>query len=37
LGEAGFSQIRAQVANNESRMLAGLLIPGSAQARRLFS
>ena len=37
LGEPGFAQIREQIANNESRMLAGRVVPGSAQARRLFS
>lgn len=37
LGEAGFSQVRAQVADIELRMLEGGIEPGSAQARRLFS
>jgi FtsZ-interacting cell division protein ZipA len=37
LGEAGFAQIRAQIAGIEERMLAGGITPGSAQARRLFS
>jgi FtsZ-interacting cell division protein ZipA len=37
LGEAGFTQIRAQVADIENRMLAGNITPGSAQTRRLFS
>ena len=37
LGEAGIDQIRGQIADIENRMLAGKIIPGSAQARRLFS
>jgi hypothetical protein len=37
LGEPGLAQIREQIAVLESRMLAGLITPGSPQARRLFS
>ena len=37
LGEPGIAQIREQIAAIESRMLSGKVIPGSAQARRLFS
>ncbi|MES1982013.1 MAG: cell division protein ZipA C-terminal FtsZ-binding domain-containing protein [Pseudomonadota bacterium] len=37
LGEQGFAQIRAQVAAIEERMMLGDVVPGSAQARRLFS
>jgi len=37
LGEPGIAQIREQVAAIEGRMLAGKVMPGSAQARRLFS
>lgn len=37
LGEPGIAQIREQVAAIESRMLFGKVVPGSAQARRLFS
>jgi FtsZ-interacting cell division protein ZipA len=37
LGEAGIVQIREQIATLENRMLSGKVIPGSAQARRLFS
>jgi FtsZ-interacting cell division protein ZipA len=37
LGEAGFAQIREQIAEIEGRMLEGQITPGSAQARRLFS
>ncbi|MBI5437335.1 MAG: hypothetical protein HY937_09560 [Nitrosomonadales bacterium] len=37
LGEPGIAQIREQVAAIESRMLSGRVVPGSAQARRLFS
>lgn len=37
LGEASIAKIREQVAAIESRMLSGKIIPGSAQARRLFS
>lgn len=37
LGEPGIAQIRGQIADIESRMLSGKVIPGSAQARRLFS
>ncbi len=37
LGEPGIAQIREQVAAIENRMLAGKVVPGSAQARRLFS
>ena len=37
LGETGIAQIRAQIADIEQRMLARDLVPGSAQARRLFS
>ena len=37
LGESGIAQIREQVAAIESRMLSGKILPGSAQARRLFA
>jgi FtsZ-interacting cell division protein ZipA len=37
LGEASIAQIREQIAGVESRMLAGKIAPGSAQALRLFS
>jgi ZipA, C-terminal FtsZ-binding domain len=37
LGEPGIARIREQVAAIESRMLAYPIIPGSPQARRLFS
>jgi FtsZ-interacting cell division protein ZipA len=37
LGEQGIAQIREQIAAIESRMLSGKVLPGSAQARRLFS
>jgi FtsZ-interacting cell division protein ZipA len=37
LGEPGFAQIREQIAAIENRMLFGKVVPGSAQARRLFS
>ena len=37
LGEPGIAQIREQIADIENRMLSGKVIPGSAQARRLFS
>ena len=37
LGEAGIAQIRGQIAAIESQMLSGNVMPGSAQARRLFS
>jgi FtsZ-interacting cell division protein ZipA len=37
LGEPGIAQIREQIVTIESRMLSGKIIPGSAQARRLFS
>ena len=37
LGDAAIAQIREQVAEIESRMLAGKVIPGSAQALRLFA
>ena len=37
LGEPGIAQIREQIAALESKMLAGKIVPGSAQARRLFS
>jgi FtsZ-interacting cell division protein ZipA len=37
LGESGFAQIRDQISAIESRMNAGGIAPGSAQARRLFS
>jgi FtsZ-interacting cell division protein ZipA len=37
LGEQGFAQIRAQVVAIEERMMLGEVVPGSAQARRLFS
>ncbi len=37
LGEKGIALIREQVATVEANMLAGRIIPGSAQARRLFS
>lgn len=37
LGEPGIAQIREQVATIESRMLAYPIVPGSPQARRLFS
>ncbi len=37
LGEPGIAQIREQVAAIESRMLAYQIVPGSPQARRLFS
>jgi FtsZ-interacting cell division protein ZipA len=37
LGDAAIAQIRGQVVAVESRMLAGKIVPGSAQALRLFS
>jgi len=37
LGEAGFAHIRGQIAALEERMLSGDIVPGSAQARRLFA
>jgi FtsZ-interacting cell division protein ZipA len=37
LGEVSIAKIRAQVAAIESRMLSGNIVPGSAQARRLFA
>lgn len=37
LSDAGLSQTRAQITEVENRMLAGGIVPGSAQARRLFS
>lgn len=37
LGDAAIAQIREQVAEVESRMLAGKVVPGSAQALRLFA
>ncbi len=37
LSAAGIAQIRGQISAIESKMLAGNIIPGSAQARRLFS
>ncbi|MFA5826377.1 MAG: cell division protein ZipA C-terminal FtsZ-binding domain-containing protein [Gallionellaceae bacterium] len=37
LGDAAIAQIREQVVALENRMLAGKLVPGSAQAIRLFS
>jgi hypothetical protein len=37
LGEPGIAQIREQIAAIENRMLSGKVIPGSTQARRLFS
>lgn len=37
LGEPGITRIREQVAAIESRMLAYPIVPGSPQARRLFS
>ena len=37
LGESGIAKIREQIADIEERMLCGKIIPGSAQARRLFS
>jgi len=37
LGEPGIAQIREQIAVIENRMLTGKVVPGSAQARRLFS
>lgn len=37
LGEAAIAQIREQVAVIENRMLAGKIVPGSAQAVRLFA
>lgn len=37
LGEPGIAQIREQVAAIENRMLAYPIVPGSPQARRLFS
>jgi len=37
LGDTAIAQIREQVAEIESRMLAGKVVPGSAQALRLFS
>ena len=37
LGEPGIAQIRGQIADIENRMAAGKVIPGSPQARRLFS
>ncbi|MGC2458533.1 MAG: cell division protein ZipA C-terminal FtsZ-binding domain-containing protein [Gallionellaceae bacterium] len=37
LGEPGIAKIREHVSDIEKRMLAGEIVPGSAQARRLFS
>lgn len=37
LGEPGIAQIREHVSDIGKRMLAGKIVPGSAQARRLFS
>jgi len=37
LGEPGIAQIHEQIAAIENNMLAGKVVPGSAQARRLFS
>lgn len=37
LGESGLALIREQVSAIENRMLSGNIVPGSAQARRLFS
>ena len=37
LGEPGIAQIREQIAAIENQMISGKVIPGSAQARRLFS
>lgn len=37
LSEAGIALIREQISAIESKMLAGNIVPGSAQARRLFS
>ncbi len=37
LGEPGIAQIREQIAAIEGQMISGKVIPGSAQARRLFS
>jgi hypothetical protein len=37
LGEPSIAQIRKQIADIESKMLSGKVIPGSTQARRLFS
>lgn len=37
LGDAAIAQIRGQVVAVESRMLEGKIVPGSAQALRLFS
>ncbi len=37
LGDAAIAQIREQVAAVEGRMLAGKVVPGSAQALRLFA
>lgn len=37
LGDAAIAQIRERVAEIESRMLAGKVVPGSAQALRLFA
>ena len=37
LGEPGIARIREQVAVIENKMLSGNVVPGSAQARRLFS
>jgi FtsZ-interacting cell division protein ZipA len=37
LSDASLAQIREQIAAIESRMLAGDILPGSKQARRLFA
>ncbi len=37
LGDTSIAQILEQIATIKSRMLAGKVVPGSAQARRLFS
>jgi FtsZ-interacting cell division protein ZipA len=37
LGEAGIAHIREQITAIENQMTSGKVIPGSAQARRLFS
>ena len=37
LSEAGIKLIREQIATVEEKMLAVRIVPGSAQARRLFS
>lgn len=37
LGEPGIAQIRGQIAGIEEKMAVGKVIPGSPQARRLFS